>query len=349
MKNTVFITGGSGYIGSLLVKHFVERDDVEKVISLDKKDEPALLLNLDKNLREKIIFIKANILNDDWQEKVYEHNPSIVVHCAWQIRSLYKKEKDQWLENIFGSDNVFDFAFYTKSVKKLIHFSTVASYGAQKDNEISKVFREEDSLRNTDFRYAYEKTEAEKILYAKYCTMGKDRRDLQVFVVRPASITGEYGRDQSKFGLQSVLSGKSKNIFHKFISKILFFAPLTKKWSRQFIHEKDVVGIVDNLAFFENKKENSSYEVFNICPPGDVMTAPDMAKAINKKLIFINPQIIRSIFFAMWHITRGIIPTSRGGWKSYCYPIVVDGSKITKVCGYQYKYGPKESFLKTLE
>lgn len=346
MKHTVFITGGSGYVGSLLVADFVERDDVEKIIFLDRKNPPNFINKIMKENSDRIFFIKDDMLNLSWQEKVSSYEPDIVIHCAWQIRSSFKNEKEQWLGNILGTENVFNFAFENKSVEKFIHFSTVASYSAEKANELSKIFTEEDILRDSDFRYAYEKKEAEDRLYAKYCREKSLRSDLDIFVVRPASITGAHGKSLSKFGLQSVLSGKSENYIHKLISKVLFFAPLTRKWARQFVHESDVVGVVRALSFYDKNKNIKGYEVFNICPPGDPMTARDMANTIGKKLLLLNPQIIRVLFFTLWHGTRGVVPTSRGAWKSYCYPIVVDGSKITKVCGYEYKYGPQESFIK---
>lgn len=349
MKDTIFITGGSGYVGALLIKHFVYQKDVEKIISLDRKNPPQLLTDLPKEFLDKIVFIKTDMLFNSWEEEVKNYNPTIIIHCAWQIRSLYKKEKEQWLSNVIGSDNVFNFAFKTESVKKLIHFSTVASYGAEYENEMTKFFTEKDSLRYNDFRYAYEKKEAEDRLYAKYCMQKNTNKNLEIFVVRPASITGEYAKSKKGFSLQSVLSGKSKNIFVRLLSKILFFAPLTKKWSRQFVHEEDIVGAIDALVSFKNNTLKNTYEVFNLCPPGDIMKASDMAKVVNKKLLFIHPQIIRATFFLLWHGTFGKIPTSNGGWKSYCYPIVVDGKKITEVCGYEYKYGPQESFVKTLE
>ena len=247
----LFITGGSGYVGAMLVREFAERPDVEAIFAIDK--EPASELYAG---HKKVTFVQTNMADtENWLDKAKAFAPDIVVHTAWQIREMYGEKKKQWRWNIDGSDAVFDFAFSTSSVKKLIHFSTVASYGAFADNEIDKLFTEKDAFRKTDYLYAEEKRITEEHLEERYAAAKAKGNTPQVFVVRPAAITGPRGRYMRiRFGLQAALSGQLKeNFIHKLISAMVSFVPITKKWCRQFIHEDDVVSIV-RLLSFENLK-----------------------------------------------------------------------------------------------
>jgi nucleoside-diphosphate-sugar epimerase len=293
----------------------------------------------------KISFIEANLSDDTWHTKAKDFAPDTVIHTAWQIREMYGKKNLQWKWNISGSIAVFDFVFSTLSVRKFIHFSTVASYSALSSNTVDHFFTESEPFRKSDYLYAEEKRFAEERLISKYQNAKKAGNIVpQVFVVRPAAVTGPRGRySRIRFGLQSALSGQLKgNFIYNTVSFLVSFTPITEKWLRQYIHEDDVVDIVTLLSF-DNLK--GDYEVFNICPPGPVVTGIDMAEAVGKRSVLVSPFVIGIVFFFMWHLTRGRIPTSKGGWKSYSYPIAVDGSKLTKMYGYKYKFQSKEAFV----
>ncbi len=124
----LFITGGSGYIGAMLADQFANRSDVEAILLLDREDFSDLLVG--HSNKDKITFVQDDLRNNGWQEKVKEFQPDVIVHTAWQIRESYARRDITWQGNIVGSDNVFDLAFSLPSVKRLVHFSTVASYGA---------------------------------------------------------------------------------------------------------------------------------------------------------------------------------------------------------------------------
>lgn len=339
--HTILITGAAGYVGSMLVEQFAKRSDVERIIGIDKEPMPDMLSDI-----PNLVYLETNTADGGWQEVVESYAPDIIIHTAWQIREIYGNRELTWKWNIDGSDDVFDFAFEYPFVKRLIHFSTVASYGAFPDNTVDHFYTEEELFRETDYLYAEEKRLSEAHLYQKYQLASADGSAASVAVVRPAAITGPRGRFMRiRFGLQAALAGQLKDAFaYRIISRLVSFVPITPNWLRQFIHEDDVVGIIERLAFGESF---GSYEVFNICPPGETVRGRDMAKAVGKRTIRVAPWMVRIPFALFWHLTRGKIPTGKGAWKSYSYPIAVDGSKVTGKLGYTYKYNSFDAFYYT--
>ncbi len=321
---------------------------------------------------------KAVEVADTWESVAIKYKPTIVIHTAWQIREIYGDRPLSYKWNIDGSDRVFDYAFNFKNkfsdnlnngVEKMIYFSTVASYGAFADNKMDYFFKESDKFRETKYLYAEEKRWTEEHLekkYAHYLTtissadaVGKSSHNhnadtvsaqsnsnskVQVFILRPAAITGPRGRyDRIRFGLQSALAGNlDKSFVNRIVTALTSFVPVTPKWLRQFIHEDDVTDIVALLGLDDSVK--GDYEVFNICPPGETVRGADMAKAVGKSMVMIHPYMARAAFFVLWHLSRGKIPTGEGAWKGYSYPIAVTGEKLTTQYGYVYKYKSKDAF-----
>ena len=337
-QKTIFITGGAGYVGAMLADHFSKRNDVHKVVCLDKEPIPELLTN-----NAKIVWVQGNTADAGWQDAVRAYEPEVVVHTAWQIREMYGDQKTQWHWNIDGSNAVFDFALSESSVKTFVHFSSVASYGAYAENTIEHAFTEEEPLRKSDYLYAEEKRIAEENLLARYEAAKGKGAVLHVVVIRPAAITGPRGRNRTHFGLQTALSGglKGKSFLGSLVSLLVAWVPVTPTWLRQYIHEDDLIDIVELVSLRESQ---TGYEVFNVAPPGAPVLGHDMARAVGKRTLPVKPWMVRLVFFFAWHFTLGRIPTSRGVWKGYSYPIRVDGSKITKEYGFSYRHESLEAF-----
>lgn len=340
MKHTVLVTGAAGYVGQMLVERFSRRDDVERVIGLDKEAFPEELAG-----NEKLIYICANTVDDSWQQEVASYAPDVIVHTAWHIREIYGDRKTTWEWNIDGSDNVFDLAFREDFVKRLVHFSTVASYGAFPENTTEHRYTEDEQFRKSEYLYAEEKRISEEHLEEKY--NASDKR-VSVSVIRPAAITGPRGRFMRiRFGLQAALSGSlkgQKSFFYELVSLLVSWVPLTSKWLRQFVHEDDVVNIVERIAFGELVY---GYEAFNLAPPGAAVYGPDMARAVGKRSFLVPPWFMRIGYFFAWHLSRGKIPTAPGSWRGYSYPIAVDGGKVTRLLGYRYTHESFDAFYYT--
>lgn len=334
---TIFITGGAGYVGEMLCDQFSKRDDVAKIITLDKEPQSEFSKSI-----PKVTYIQHNMADAGWQEKVAAYNPDTVVHTAWQIRAMYGKPKEQWRWNVGGSDAVFDFAFSQSSVKKLIYFSTASSYSARRDNRFEHLFTEDEGFRDDDYIYALEKKVTEEHLADKFKAAG--REDIKVVVVRPAAVTGPRGRYMRiRFGLQSALQGNLKGSpVYKIVTLLTSFVPATKGWVRQFIHEDDVNDIVQHFTFNDAP---SRYEVYNITPVSEAVYAKDMAAAVGKKILPITPLMARLAFTFFWHATRGKIPTCSGSWRFYSFPVLMSGEKLATQ--YKCKYPSKDAFQYT--
>lgn len=324
----------------MLCEQFSARADVARIIALDVEPLPEALAG-----NAKITWIQANTSEPEkWRAEVRKAEPTVVIHAAWHIREMYGRQKVEWKWNVEGSREIFDVAFSMPSVRRLVHFSTAAVYGAYADNTVEHHFAEDEPMREEEYAYAYEKKRVEEILEELYA---KAERPPMVSIVRPAAITGPRGRfARIRFGLQSALAGKlTGNIFYRIISLMVSYVPATPWWVRQFIHEDDVVGIVELLTF--DAQVTHDYEVFNIAPPGEPVFAPQMAEAVGKKVLPVRPWMVRLAFFCFWHVSRGKIPNGRGVWRFYSYPIVLDGSKLTRTYGYRYQYAPRDAFLYT--
>lgn len=339
-ERTIFIVGGAGYIGEMLAEQLGKRSDVAKLILLDKEPQSEYSKQL-----PKVTYVQANMADEGWQALVAEHAPDTVIHTAWQIRAMYGQAAEQWRWNVEGSQNVFNFALSTPSVQKLVYFSTASSYSARRDNRFEHLFTEAEGFRDDDYIYAHEKKVTEenlKKLVDEAKAMGKVVP--QVTVVRPAAITGPRGRFMRiRFGLQSALQGNLKGGFvNRLITTLTSFVPATKGWARQFIHEDDVNDIVEKLIF---EPFAWDYNVFNIVPVSEAVFAPDMAAAVGKKVLPIQPWMARLAFFFFWHATRGKVPTCPGSWRFYSYPVLMSGQKLAQI--YQCAYTSKDAFAFT--
>ncbi|MBI4039915.1 NAD-dependent epimerase/dehydratase family protein [Candidatus Daviesbacteria bacterium] len=320
---TIFITGAAGYIGGMLAHRFLGEKQVKRVVCLDIKPAPPHF----PVSNPKVAWVIHDLGEAGWEEKVLKWGaPDVVIHCAYLIRVAYssKHRERQIKSNIGGAEKVFQFAL-NHGVKKLIHFSTAASYGAYPTNTTKKRFKEDDPFRDSQYLYAQDK----KIIEEKIEELFKALKPkTQVFVIRPAAVTGPRGQFMyNRFGLlQMVKQG-------------LPIVPITHPDSaRQFIHEDDIFEAI-SLMTFGNFPEK--YHVFNLAPQ-DFLLLTEVARTIKKPIIRI-PKILGKFAFAtLWHLSRGKIPTAPAGIDSYSYPIILDGSKITKF-GFQYSYNSLES------
>jgi dTDP-glucose 4,6-dehydratase len=129
----ILITGGSGFIGSFIIRKFINRKF--KVLNLDKLSPVSQRLILkDKNY----IFKKCNILNYyKLKKNVDEFNPNIIIHCAAEshVDRSINNPHFFFQNNLMGTLNILDAIKYYKKKIRLIHISTDEVFGSLKFNE----------------------------------------------------------------------------------------------------------------------------------------------------------------------------------------------------------------------
>ncbi len=314
----ILITGGSGYFGRLIIDSLIKREDIDLIINVDK--------NFMSHDSPKYIFLQP----ENWQNEVNKFGKiDIILNLAYKIRRPYKqKHLEIWVyENILISEETANFALKNK-IKKFIHFSTIALYGAKPTNSLAKKFTEESEVHLTGYDYADNKLEIERRLISLWKQNKNSKTKL--IILRVASVTGPIGQSlKSKRGLITFLK-----------SKLPFLIYVNDESGRQYLHENDLVNAVQFLIDLKIRRQ---IEIFNLAPK-DFLTFKQMAKLQNKIAIKIPYLLAKLLFNFAWKISRGKIPTPPGAIDSFAYPIFVDGSKIEKY-GFKYKYSSKDAFL----
>jgi dTDP-glucose 4,6-dehydratase len=138
MKKTIFITGGAGFIGSHVVRLFVNKYPDYLIVNIDKLTYAGNLENLrDVEKKENYVFVKADICDFDHINKLFnEYKPDGIVHLAAEShvdRSIINPMEFVYT-NVIGTVNLLNAAKNiwqdNMSDKKFLHISTDEVYGS---------------------------------------------------------------------------------------------------------------------------------------------------------------------------------------------------------------------------
>ena len=123
MSTKTLLTGGTGFLGSYIIKALIEKGYAVRAIRRSSK----LPFYIPKEIFEKVEWIDGDILDVvSLQEAML--GIDIVIHAA-AIVSFHKKNKDWMYQvNVEGTANVVNMAL-EQNVKRLIHISSVAALG----------------------------------------------------------------------------------------------------------------------------------------------------------------------------------------------------------------------------
>ncbi|NCB06726.1 MAG: dTDP-glucose 4,6-dehydratase [Bacteroidia bacterium] len=134
---TILITGGAGFIGSHVVRLFVNKYPEYKIVNLDKLTYAGNLANL-KDIEDKsnYEFVKGDIVDSDFILKLFEKKQfDGVIHLAAEshVDRSISNPTEFVFTNVIGTVNLLNAARHTWkdnfSDKKFYHISTDEVYG----------------------------------------------------------------------------------------------------------------------------------------------------------------------------------------------------------------------------
>lgn len=169
MSELDLVTGGAGYFGSLLVKRLASEHRRVRVLDIQPLDEPL------PGVEE----VRADI-RDLAAVTAAAEGVATAYHNVAQV-PLAKDRRAFWTVNRDGTRNLLE-ACLAAGVKKVIHTSSSAIYGAPEKNPVR-----ETTVPVPQEEYGRAKLAAEELCW------GYARRGLDVTVVRPRTILG-HGR-----------------------------------------------------------------------------------------------------------------------------------------------------------
>jgi nucleoside-diphosphate-sugar epimerase len=323
-KMKLLITGAAGYIGSMLIDRLADSDGIDTIFGIDLKAQPAR-----GGGRAKLRWISGDVAEDGWVSELSDEPIDVVIHCAYQIRELYGGGRARQLRwNLEGARKVFEFALAHPSVRRVVHLSTVSAYGALPTNSADRLLTEKDPLCEDTYLYGVQKKQVEDLLGQLF---GRLRPSAHVVVLRLASVSGPRGRfGLNRYGLLSTIAGRFPCLICG-----------RSDWGRQYLHEDDLIDVLDT---FVHLPPATGFQVFNVSP-ADFLDAAGIGRLFNKRVMPLPPMLLRAMFALMWHGSRGAVMTPAGAWKFLSYPIRVDGSRLQRAHGYDYRYSSLQALM----
>ncbi len=181
-NKTIFITGGTGFIGSTLAGKLMENNHIvlyDNLMRNSLKDRPF-------KDHSNITLIEGDVLDYEHLAKAMK-GADIVVHCAAiaGIDTVIKSPTATMRVNMIGSANVLEATYRQSHIERVVCFSTSEVFGQQafRSNETDKTVM--GTVGEARWTYAVSKLAEEHLAIAYHQEKG-----LPTTVVRPFNVYG---------------------------------------------------------------------------------------------------------------------------------------------------------------
>jgi UDP-glucose 4-epimerase len=205
-NKTIFITGGTGFIGSTLAGQLVENN---QIVLYDNLTRNSLKDRSFKN-HPNIKLIEGDVLDFEALTQAMK-GADIVVHCAAiaGIDTVIKSPTTTMRVNMIGSANVLEAAYRQTNIERVVCFSTSEVFGQQafRSNETDQTVM--GTVGEARWTYAVSKL-AEEHLAIAY----QHEKGLPTTVVRPFNVygPGQVGEGAMRIFIERALKNQTIEI-----------------------------------------------------------------------------------------------------------------------------------------
>jgi len=173
----VLVTGGTGFLGSYIIKHLVEKGYAVRAIRRSNK----LPFWIPKEIFDKVEWVEGDVLDVVALEEAME-GVDTVIHSAAVVSFIKKERRNMYQVNVEGSANVVNMML-EKNIRRLVHISSVAALGrSAAGGHVNEEKKWEESKVNT--HYAKSKYKAELQVWRG---IGEG---LEAVILNPSTILG---------------------------------------------------------------------------------------------------------------------------------------------------------------
>ncbi len=138
---TLLVTGGTGFVMSVLVRAWLDRDAQAKAVILDRSGPDAMAERFFASVRDRLTVISADVLQpDQWAKAIDDHDISAVVHgatitpisrgTAGEAKRQPEAEDPARIVdvNLMGTVRLLEWARQRPAVKRFVYVSSGSVY-----------------------------------------------------------------------------------------------------------------------------------------------------------------------------------------------------------------------------
>ena len=294
----------------MLIRHLVEREDVDSVLATDVR-EP------NQALGSKVTFVRQDV-SEPFPGLFAEHEVDTVVHLAYVLRQSRNRQANRRV-NVDGTRNTLE-ACRRGGVGRIVYLSSTSVYGAHPDNP--QALTEEMLARPvTGFQYSEDKLESERLLNEFASAMS----GVAVCILRCCPIMGAH----------------ADNFIASAFDKPLLVAVSGTDPPMQLIHEEDMVRCLTLAVLGEAEG------LYNMAGAGSIGWR-EMASTRGRHVVSMPAWLLYPLTQLTWAL-RLQSDSPAMGLDMIRYPWLASTKKIEREMGFNPRYSSRDAWAAYVE